>query len=132
MPLIFQKKKKWTTNKYLIEACIFQNSFKLNLFQKSKCQNFKLPYKYLYVSQKLMGLFIYRKLFKNSWDIFLKNVHKISGLFFEFFSQENHGIFVLWKQNYFAVPIDVPLVGSEKSGELKKKKSLYKFTHTPY
>ena len=69
-----------------------------------------------------MGLFIYRKLFKNSWDIFLKNVHKISGLFFEFFSQENHGIFVLWKRNYFAVLIDVPLVGSEKSGEMKKKR----------
>ena len=26
------------------------------------------------------------------------------------------------KQNYFAQPIDVPLVGSEKSGEIKKKK----------
>ena len=66
-----------------------------------------------------MGLFIYRKLFKNSWDIFLKNVRKISGLFFEFFSQENHGTFVLWKQNYFAVSMDVPLIGSEKSGEIK-------------
>ena len=58
------KKKKWTTNKYLIEACIFQNSFKLNLFQKSKCQNFKLPYKYLSVSQKLMGPFHLKKTFQ--------------------------------------------------------------------
>ena len=64
MPLIFH------TNISLIDACIFQNSFNLNLFQKFKYQNFKLPYKYLYVFQKPMGPFSFKEYFSKAHEIF--------------------------------------------------------------